>query len=580
MANAELTGFDPKDPRNRLALVREYQRRRLTEGDKAARAAEEQSRDALLRQTARYVDLRPDPMCPVVFRLQAMLDQALEVPEGKTRDAKIAAVFRESVLARHWEMSTKLLAPGWVSSDFSDAQREMWEWFRTMGDERPRPLVACIFRGGSKSSTVQLMLAHIAMARIRNYGIYVGASQPSTRDKVSAVGELLTQPIVRRAFSSVSEVYEAASGQKRDWRRDRIRTKSGFALDALGMDQAIRGIKLDEQRPDVIIADDWETREDTPSITEKKIDIWTSTIIPSGASNAATLLIQNQIHAESMMTRLVNGRADYLTDRRVIGPVPQIEGFAYEDRGPNPADGGRRFKITAGRPTWVGKNLDVSEMELNDLGPAAFKREKQHDMSADDGDKFPRAMWKYVNLAPNGLILCRAWDLAATEGGGDFTVGVLFGIERINRLSCYILDVRRGQWGDAKVEQNVRAASEEDRMRYGSVPVVIEQQPGGAGKVWSNRWKRDVLPGFQTKLVAPQGSKVWRADGYAGRQQDGQVHLVLADWNAAFVAEHAQFPDNCDHDDQVDAAALAYNFLTGHRKRALRATSAARRSFT
>ena len=58
------------------------------------------------------------------------------------------------------------------------------------------------------------------------------------------------------------------------------------------------------------------------------------------------------------------------------------------------------------------------------------------------------------------------------------------------------------------------------------------------------------------------GSKEVRATGLAAQQQAGQVTLVECDWNGAFVAECSSFPKG-RHDDQVDAAATAFEALVG-----------------
>jgi len=64
----------------------------------------------------------------------------------------------------------------------------------------------------------------------------------------------------------------------------------------------------------------------------KKIDILTKTILPAGSPDCAILFIQNLIHPESIASRLVDGRADFLSERIVSGPYPAIEGLTYEQR--------------------------------------------------------------------------------------------------------------------------------------------------------------------------------------------------------------------------------------------------------
>ncbi len=57
------------------------------------------------------------------------------------------------------------------------------------------------------------------------------------------------------------------------------------------------------------------------------------------------------------------------------------------------------------------------------------------------------------------------------------------------------------------------------------------------------------------------GSKETRAMALASQAEAGNVKLVRGEWNEAFLAELENFPQG-SHDDQVDAAAGAFNEIT------------------
>ena len=102
----------------------------------------------------------------------------------------------------------------------------------------------------------------------------------------------------------------------------------------------------------------------------------------------------------------------------------------------------------------------------------------------------------------------RAWDLAATEGDGDYTCG---GLVTVADGRLYVSDVRYGQWAPHRVLDEVERAAVDDGPM---VPVHIEEQPGAAGKM--------VQGDFNARIVRGVGSRLlWVASdaGERGRQQ-------------------------------------------------------------
>jgi predicted phage terminase large subunit-like protein len=63
----------------------------------------------------------------------------------------------------------------------------------------------------------------------------------------------------------------------------------------------------------------------------------------------------------------------------------------------------------------------------------------------------------------------------------------------------------------------------------------------------------------------PTGSKEVRAMPFAAACEAGLVELERGDWNRAFIDELCAFPTG-QHDDQVDAAADAFNWLAGQQE--------------
>jgi predicted phage terminase large subunit-like protein len=167
-----------------------------------------------------------------------------------------------------------------------------------------------------------------------------------------------------------------------------------------------------------------------------------------------------------------------------------------------------------------------------------------------EGALFQRSWFPVVDYAPQGLVCCRAWDLAGTAGKGDYTVGCLMG--RAPDGVFYILDVRRDRLAPGDVEALVKQTATLDGR---GVEVFMEQEPGSAGKSVIDRFLR-LLAGWMFTGERSTGDKVTRARPLAAQAQGGLVKLVRADWNKPFLDEAESFPGG-QHDDQVDAAASA-----------------------
>jgi predicted phage terminase large subunit-like protein len=183
------------------------------------------------------------------------------------------------------------------------------------------------------------------------------------------------------------------------------------------------------------------------------------------------------------------------------------------------------------------------------------------------GSMFRREWFKTCHIAPPGLRRVRAWDLAATEPAPgkdpDWTAGVLLG--ETAEKQYVVLDVRRLRGTPQAVEALIQRTAAEDGQ---GVQVVIEQEPGSAGVALSQRYM-GLLAGYKVKCERATGDKVTRAAPFSSQAEAGRVFVVRAGWTTDFLDELEGFPQFAPHDDQVDAAARAFGWLTS-KKRELR----------
>ena len=268
----------------------------------------------------------------------------------------------------------------------AEHHHEFWQWVWSVErGARPLPFVAIWPRGGGKSTSVELACVALAARKARRYVLYVCNTQAQADDHVQNIGALLESDAIEREYPDLASRALGKYGSSKGWRRNRLRTEQGFVVDAIGLDTAARGVKLDDARPDLVIFDDVDDASDTQQTVQKKIVAITQKLLPAGSSDAGALAVQNLVHHEGVFARLANlasEPADFLADRIVSGPHPALRGFVAERQ-----DG--RWLIVKGAPTWEGQDIDTCQRQVNDWGIRAFRAEAQHEQTPPVGQAFP-----------------------------------------------------------------------------------------------------------------------------------------------------------------------------------------------
>lgn len=270
------------------------------------------------------------------------------------------------------------LFPQHVRYPFADRHHAFWQWVWSIRRNQPaQPFVGIWPRGGGKTTSAELATTALGVTGARKYALYVRMTQDRADDAVTNIATLLESDAVAKYHPQHANRMVSKFGSSRGWRRNRLRTAGGFTVDAIGLDVAARGVKIDEQRPDLIIFDDIDDKLDTAATTARKRELLTTSILPAGSEDVAVLAIQNLIIAHGIFTQLSDGRADFLADRIVSGPFPAIEGLEWTWE-IDPQTKVRVPYITAGRATWEGQNLEKCQREIERVGPSAFLKEYQH----------------------------------------------------------------------------------------------------------------------------------------------------------------------------------------------------------
>lgn len=195
-------------------------------------------------------------------------------------------------------------------------------------------------------------------------------------------------------------------------------------------------------------------------------------------------------------------------------------------------------------------------------GDYAWAGQYQQRPTPRDGGIFKREHFKVVGALPAACKLFgRAWDLGATEGGGDPTAGVKGSYDPVGE-GFYIVDAVRAQLDGDGVEALIKTTAAADGREC---RIHLPQDPGAAGKTYVKALKK-ALKGYAVKSDPPTGSKVTRAMALATQAGLGQVYILATGdpardaWIEPWLDEMCVFPGGV-HDDQVDATADCFNEL-------------------
>ena len=487
------------------------------------------------------------------------------------------------IIESDWQLWLMTLFPEVFTRPFADFHVEHWEWvWSIIPGVQPDPRIDIWFRTGGKSVAAELTSVALGARGIRRYGIYLGDTQALADQHVDNIAAWLGRPQMEHMYPLMAEKGVDKFGHQKGWRRNRLHTAAGFVIDALGLDTASRGLRVEEMRPDLLILDDCDDHGDSAEVVARKMDSITRRILPSLTPDAVILGVQNLIHADSIFSQLADGRAPFLQGRVISGPIPAIRDLVIETK-LDPA-GMPREIITSGVPTWDGYSLDDAQREVSKIGSSAFRIEMQHETPDPTGGIFDHVVFSHVHplgcecldthLHIPDLTKVVCWiDPAITEDGdaqgiqidGRDAAGTLYRLWSYEHPGSPMIAMREA------LRQS---------LHFGAAYIGIEVNQGG--KILWRKAMEDAREdlgaayahiGFRDATVTVStGSKIQRASQMLADYERGHIRH-MAGTHTVLESALRRFPNKPR--DLVDGAWLAWRDLR-RLSRPARITSAAR----
>ena len=345
------------------------------------------------------------------------------------------------------------------------------------------------------------------------------------------------------------------------------------------------------EHPDFILIDDPHSAQQAASeeMRRQALDWFDNTVSQRTGRSPAFILIMQRLHVNDLTGHLLK-KGGWRHVRwpmrfeKCTCPTAPICSAIPEERCPlhqadvsyqdDPTD----QRTTPGEllhPTFKSEEV-VKQAEL-DLGPIDSAGQLQQRPTVEGGGLFKRAWFKIADQLPVAPVYrrCRGWDTAGTEKGGDYTCGVrivepmqwvkvhkdpgdpkspLITVAR--SMGFYVVDVARAQFGPAGVDALIQQTAKQD----GKATAIREEREGGGSGKAVTQARATSLAGFDYEEVILGTDKVTRSKPFRTQVEAGNVYLLRAPWNEAYIVELCAFP-TADHDDQVDGSSCSFNGL-------------------
>jgi predicted phage terminase large subunit-like protein len=292
-------------------------------------------------------------------------------------------------------------------------------------------------------------------------------------------------------------------------------------------------------------------------------------------------LLKNRADAESELVR--DRTWDALTDDLLTRLEPGGAVVMFATRWQQDDPQGRMLRLVAEKPqsgpvehlcfrALAGENDPLARAPGEALWPERYPAEALvairdrmtayswtalYDQSpiAAAGGLFKADNFTVIGFYPLCDQVVRFWDLAMSERtSADYTVGVKMGMQPNGRPA--VLDVQRAQkdWDD------VPGFMAEVALKDGPGCTIGFEQKGYMSRAGKALVSDERLHGYSVFGYPKDTDKVTNALPFAARVGQKVVDVVQAFWNDEFLDELMSFPRGA-HDDQVDAAAGAYEML-------------------
>jgi hypothetical protein len=161
-------------------------------------------------------------------------------------------------------------------------------------------LVTLAFRGGGKSTLAEEYVALAGGLGLFRNCIIIGSSEARAAERLAAISNEM----------KTNETYRAAIGDQvgEVWTQTKLVLRNGAAIQAMGRDQDIRGIKHLDWRPDLVLVDDFEDKDNvqSPEGRRRTLRWFLAELRPACDPRHKVRVLATPMNPESVPMQLIN----------------------------------------------------------------------------------------------------------------------------------------------------------------------------------------------------------------------------------------------------------------------------------
>jgi hypothetical protein len=236
-----------------------------------------------------------------VDELERMAFQSGETPTEQI-DADVNQI--KALLSRDAEFFIEFFLADSLDMPVPEFHKEIWSLLTDLEKER---VLLAIPRDHAKTTLAKLVVVWYWLFTPHRFCVYLSNTNAIAKGACKDIIEFLSNPNFVAVFGKIKMI--KASENESLWLFD-MPTRNGqykrCILRAIGQGQQMRGINIDNQRPDIAVVDDVEDNENTDSEgQQKKLDRWIfGPFLKALARKKKILWLGNMLQKTGLLARL------------------------------------------------------------------------------------------------------------------------------------------------------------------------------------------------------------------------------------------------------------------------------------